>query len=53
MRIAGNHDLLASAQLERGLHVDAVHQHIALVEEHLHARAAHAFELRGKKASRR
>ncbi len=49
MRLAGEHDALAAAQLERGLLALAVHQHIALGHEKLHARAAHAFQLRGQK----
>ena len=49
MRLAGNGDPLAAAQLQRSLLALAVDQHIALLDEQLHARAAHAFELRGKK----
>jgi hypothetical protein len=48
MRLAGNGDALAAAQLERSLLALAIDQHIALVHEQLHARAAHALQLRGE-----
>ncbi len=44
MRLAGDGDLLAAAQLERGLNVRAVDEDVALFEEQLHARAANAFD---------
>ena len=49
MGLAGNGDALAAAQLQRSLFPFAVDQHIALVHEHLHARAAHALKLRSEK----
>jgi hypothetical protein len=49
MRLAGNRDPLAAAQLHRSLLLLAVDQHVALLHEQLHARTAHALQLRGQK----
>ena len=48
MRFAGDDDLLAAAQLERGFGLRAVDRDVALIEQQLHARAADAFKLRGE-----
>ena len=42
MRLAGNGDALASAQPVGSFLLLAVDQQIALIEQQLHARAAHA-----------
>ncbi len=46
MRLAGDQDAFATAQFERRLLSLALDQHIALRDEQLHTRAAHAFKLR-------
>ena len=48
VRLAGDDDLLAAAQFERRLDARAIDQHVALIEQQLHARAAYAVELRGE-----
>src|SRR6201997_3545511 len=48
MGLADDDDVLASTELERRLGTDAIDEHIALVEEQLHARAAYAIELSGE-----
>ena len=48
MRLAGDDDLFAAAQLERGFGLRAIDEHVALIDQQLHARAADAFKLRGE-----
>ncbi len=45
MRLAGNGDGFAAAQFVRSLGARAVHEHIALLQQKLHARPADAIEL--------
>jgi hypothetical protein len=53
MRLAGNVDPLAAAQLERSLFALAIDEHIALVDEQLNARTADALKLRTRNWSSR
>ena len=47
MRFAGDENLFATAQFERGFRLRTVDGDIALIEQQLHARSADALKLRG------
>ena len=47
MRLAGNDDLLAAAELVRRFELGAIDAYVSLIEQKLHAGTADALELRG------
>src|SRR6516225_1387442 len=46
VRLTSDDNLLSTAELERGLGLQSVYEHVALIEKQSHAGAAHSIELR-------